>query len=76
MLGVQWNNIWKTTSPDDTLVLGHLMLMLVVDSMIYLLITLYAEAIFPGEYGVPLPWYFPFTASYWRGSNDGNEFYK
>jgi hypothetical protein len=25
----------------------------------------YIEAVFPGEYGVPKKWYFPFTPSYW-----------
>ncbi|KAF2898000.1 hypothetical protein ILUMI_08174 [Ignelater luminosus] len=70
--GMQWHNIWKTTSPDDTLVLGHLMLMLVLDTILYLLITLYVEAVFPGEYGVPLPWNFPFTASYWWGNVNDN----
>ena len=27
----------------------------------------YIENAFPGEFGVKKPWYFPFTASYWRG---------
>lgn len=49
--------------------MGHVMLMLVLDGIIYFLITLYVEAIFPGEYGVPQPWYFPFTASYWCGES-------
>lgn len=43
------------------------MIMLIVDAIIYLLVTLYVEAVFPGEYGVPMPWYFPFTAAYWCG---------
>jgi hypothetical protein len=33
--------------------------MLLVDALIYLLLALYIEAIAPGEYGVPKPWYFP-----------------
>jgi len=28
----------------------------------------YLEKILPGEYGVPLPFYFPFTRSYWLPS--------
>ena len=28
----------------------------------------YFENVFPGEYGVPRPFYFPFQPSYWCGS--------
>ena len=31
----------------------------------------YIENVFPGKYGVPRPWYFFVTKSYWFGS-DGN----
>ncbi len=27
----------------------------------------YIEAVFPGEYGIPQKWYFPFTRTYWCG---------
>lgn len=26
---------------------------------------------FPGQYGIPKPWYFPFTASHWCGTTSG-----
>lgn len=32
-----------------------------------MLITLYVEKVFPGEFGVPEKWYFLFTKSYWSG---------
>lgn len=25
----------------------------------------------PGQYGIPKPWYFPFTSSYWCGTQAG-----
>ncbi|KAK5642701.1 hypothetical protein RI129_008868 [Pyrocoelia pectoralis] len=65
--GLQWHNIWKTSTPDDNLTMGYLIIMLVVDAFVYLLIALYVEAVFPGEYGVPKPWYFPVTRSFWCG---------
>uniref|UniRef100_A0AAR5Q068 ABC transporter domain-containing protein n=1 Tax=Dendroctonus ponderosae TaxID=77166 RepID=A0AAR5Q068_DENPD len=65
--GVQFNNIWKPNTPDDDLSLGLLMVVLTVDALIYLLVALYIEAVFPGEYGVPQKWYFPFTATFWCG---------
>uniref|UniRef100_A0A6P7GKL5 ATP-binding cassette sub-family A member 3-like n=1 Tax=Diabrotica virgifera virgifera TaxID=50390 RepID=A0A6P7GKL5_DIAVI len=65
--GIQWNNIFTPNTPDDSLTLGLILIMLTVDSIMYLLIALYIEALFPGEFGVPQPWYFPFTAQYWCG---------
>ncbi len=35
--------------------------MLGIDAVLYLVLALYIEAVFPGEFGVPQPWYFPFT---------------
>ncbi|XP_060519226.1 phospholipid-transporting ATPase ABCA3 isoform X2 [Cylas formicarius] len=68
--GVQWSNLWSPVTPDDDLTLGFLTVMLAVDSVLYLLIALYIEAVFPGEYGVPQPWYFPFTSSFWCGRSN------
>lgn len=44
-------------------------MMLIVDTILYLLIALYVEAIFPGDYGIPQVWYFPFTRTYWCGNS-------
>ncbi|XP_063925793.1 phospholipid-transporting ATPase ABCA3-like isoform X3 [Zophobas morio] len=65
--GIQWSNIARPITPDDSLTLGHIMMMMIIDTFIYLIIALYVEAILPGDYGVPQPWYFPFTTSYWCG---------
>ncbi|CAH1108169.1 unnamed protein product [Psylliodes chrysocephalus] len=65
--GIQWSNIFTPNTPDDTLTLGYVLIMLTIDSVLYLLIALYVEAVFPGEYGVPQPWYFIFTPSFWCG---------
>ncbi|KAB0796417.1 hypothetical protein PPYR_10478 [Photinus pyralis] len=65
--GVHWDNIWETTSPDDTLTLGLVLIMLMVDTILYFLITIYIEAVFPGDFGVGEAWNFPFTAAYWCG---------
>lgn len=32
----------------------------------------YVEAVFPGSYGIPKPFYFPFTKSYWCGLSHDN----
>lgn len=41
--------------------------MLIVDTFIYAILVWYIEAIHPGTYGIPRPWYFPFQLSYWLG---------
>nr|XP_021189995.2 phospholipid-transporting ATPase ABCA1 [Helicoverpa armigera]WRX06182.1 ABCA1 [Helicoverpa armigera] len=64
--GLQWNEFFTPISYQDQLQPGHIVLMLILDSILYMLIAMYVEKIRPGLYGVPLPWYFPFTKSFWR----------
>lgn len=66
--GSQWSNLFKAQSVDNDLTVGHVMLMLLVSAMLYLLIALYVEQIRPGDYGVPRPWYFPVTRTFWLGN--------
>ncbi|RZB38621.1 ATP-binding cassette sub-family A member 3-like, partial [Asbolus verrucosus] len=63
--GIQWSNLWNTVSPDDDLSLGAIFMMFILDTFLYLIIALYVEGIFPGEFGIPQPWYFPFSRAYW-----------
>ncbi|XP_037335370.2 phospholipid-transporting ATPase ABCA1-like [Pungitius pungitius] len=67
-IGIQWYNI--NTSPEEggryTFIVS--IVMMLVDAAIYCLLTWYIENVFPGQYGIPRPWYFPFTASYWCGT--------
>ncbi|GAB1602809.1 ATP-binding cassette sub-family A member 3-like [Argonauta hians] len=67
-VGVQWNNISHGSSVDDDFTFLQVILMLLFDAILYSLLTWYIEAVFPGEYGVPQKWYFPFTKSYWIGT--------
>ncbi len=59
--GLQWSNFYKPVSVDDSFTMGHVFLMLVIDCIIYGLIVWYVDNINPGSYGIPKPWYFPFT---------------
>ncbi|CAG0903682.1 unnamed protein product, partial [Cyprideis torosa] len=65
--GIQMDNIFDPVTPDDQLTYALLMLMLVLDGILYLLIAWYVDAVHPGEYGVPQPWYFFLQRSYWCG---------
>ena len=61
--GVQWSTLTSGPSPDDNMSLFDCIIMLIIDSFLFLLLALYIEGVRPGEFGVPLPWYFPFTVS-------------
>ncbi|XP_077992060.1 ATP-binding cassette sub-family A member 2-like [Glandiceps talaboti] len=66
MVGLQWSTInapWPEYNQD--LSVCQVMLFMVFDCFIYVLLMWYIEAVYPGSYGVPQPWYFPFLKSYW-----------
>ncbi|KAH1183577.1 phospholipid-transporting ATPase ABCA3 [Mauremys mutica] len=66
--GVQWQDLMKPVSVDDNFTFAQVLGMLLLDSVLYGLVAWYVEAVFPGEYGVPQPWYFFLTPSYWCGT--------
>ena len=53
--------------PDDALSVQVVMVMLVVDTILYMVLVWYIEGVWPGRYGVAKPFYFPFQPSYWLG---------
>ncbi|XP_055537148.1 phospholipid-transporting ATPase ABCA3-like isoform X2 [Wyeomyia smithii] len=67
--GLQWSNLFETVTVDDDLSVGHTMIMLLVDAALYLLVALYIEKVFPGEFGVGQRWYFLFTKKFWMGKS-------
>ncbi|CAG5125756.1 unnamed protein product [Candidula unifasciata] len=67
--GARWNNFDKPATPDDNISMLDCMIMLLVDSAIHFLIAWYVDNISPGEFGVPKPFYFCFTKSYWCSSS-------
>nr|XP_045614978.1 phospholipid-transporting ATPase ABCA3-like isoform X2 [Procambarus clarkii] len=70
--GIQWNLLFSGVSPDDSFTLAHVFGMLILDVVVFSFLTWYIEAVWPGEFGVPLPWYFPFLSSYWIGRQREN----
>lgn len=48
---------------DDAFCFGHVLGMLLLDSVLYGLVAWYVEAVLPGQFGVPQPWYFFLTVS-------------
>uniref|UniRef100_H3CEJ3 ATP-binding cassette sub-family A member 2 n=1 Tax=Tetraodon nigroviridis TaxID=99883 RepID=H3CEJ3_TETNG len=67
-VGIQWRTISQSPVEGDDFNLGLSMMMLMVDAAVYGVLTWYIEAVHPGTYGLPRPWYFPLQRSYWSGS--------
>ncbi|UJR37958.1 hypothetical protein I4U23_030642 [Adineta vaga] len=65
--GLQWSMFNEPVSVDDNLTMADVIIMLYVDALIYLVLALYIENIWPGQYGIPKSILYPFTLSYWRG---------
>lgn len=64
--GMQWSTLFHDSDVDN-INLGMIMLMLLADSVIYLLLALYIEQVFPGDFGLAEPWYFPVSKRFWFG---------
>lgn len=61
---MQWNKLNWGPDTYDTYSMLHAMIMLVVDIVIFAIITWYVDSIRPGEFGTPKPFYFPFQVIY------------
>lgn len=66
-IGVQWSNVFQSPLDDENFNLIAAVSMMLFDSLLYGIMTWYIESVFPGQYGIPRPWYFPFMKSYWCG---------
>ena len=60
---MQWSNFYEPVNVNDDLTFLYLLLVLLMDCFICIVIVWYVDAIKPGDFGVPLPWHFPFTVS-------------
>ncbi|NWR58998.1 ABCA1 protein, partial [Bucorvus abyssinicus] len=66
-VGIQWHNLGASPVPEDPYNFATAMGLLLLDAGLYGLATWYLEGVFPGQYGIPKPWNFPFLKSYWFG---------
>uniref|UniRef100_A0A3Q3W3E5 P-type phospholipid transporter n=1 Tax=Mola mola TaxID=94237 RepID=A0A3Q3W3E5_MOLML len=66
-VGIQWYNLHSSPVEGDSYSFTVSIVMLYVDAFIYATAAWYIEAVFPGEYGIPKPWYFIFQINYWGG---------
>nr|XP_057937662.1 glucosylceramide transporter ABCA12 [Doryrhamphus excisus] len=63
--GIHWYNSYSSPIAGDTASFGWLCWLMLLDSIYYFILGAYIRMVFPGAYGIPAPWYFPFTASFW-----------
>ncbi|CAL8085798.1 unnamed protein product [Orchesella dallaii] len=61
--GIQWSNIGVPTDEIGSLCLGHIILMFLVDTFLYMFLTVYLENVLPSKYGVRKPFYYIFLPS-------------
>ncbi|KAM6921905.1 phospholipid-transporting ATPase ABCA1 [Xenentodon cancila] len=66
-LGLQWYNLQSSPVEGDSFSFTTSVMMLYLDAFIYAIAAWYIEAVFPGDYGIPRPWYFIFQINYWGG---------
>ncbi|XP_033932213.1 phospholipid-transporting ATPase ABCA1a isoform X2 [Pseudochaenichthys georgianus] len=69
-VGIQWSNLLASPLEGDSYNLTTSISLMLFDAVLYGIMTWYFEAVFPGQYGIPRPWYFPFTKSYWCGEKE------
>nr|XP_025862483.1 ATP-binding cassette sub-family A member 13-like [Vulpes vulpes] len=63
--GVQWDNL--SQPPEQTgMTFSWVCWMILFDSGLYFVCGWYLNNLVPGAFGLRKPWYFPFTASYWK----------
>ncbi|XP_062865086.1 phospholipid-transporting ATPase ABCA1 [Trichomycterus rosablanca] len=67
-IGIQWSNILVSSQDSDPYTFFISIVMMLIDTLLYWILTWYIENVFPGQYGIPKPWYFPVTCSYWTGT--------
>ncbi|XP_053928617.1 retinal-specific phospholipid-transporting ATPase ABCA4 isoform X4 [Cuculus canorus] len=69
-LGLQWGNIRTSPLEGDEYSFLFSIKMMLFDALLYGILSWYLDHVFPGDYGLPQPWYFPVQESYWLGSRN------
>ncbi|TTW24234.1 ATP-binding cassette sub-family A member 1 [Bagarius yarrelli] len=72
-IGIQWKNVMVSSQDNDSYTFIVSIIMMLIDAIFYWILTWYIENVFPGQYGIPRPWYFPLTSSYWCGTPTGED---
>ncbi|XP_055326120.1 phospholipid-transporting ATPase ABCA3-like, partial [Sitodiplosis mosellana] len=71
--GLQWTNFWSYPIIENNFTIGTTISFMLMTSAVFLLIALYVEKVFPGEYGVPEDCNFAFKKEFWFGKESGSK---
>ncbi|BES88375.1 ATP-Hypothetical protein cassette sub-family A ABC1 member [Nesidiocoris tenuis] len=63
--GAKWSNVGTSPIAGDRFSISKIMFIFIIDALLYFTFAWYIGNVFPGSYGIPKNWYFPFTISYW-----------
>uniref|UniRef100_A0AAY4CPM1 ABC transporter domain-containing protein n=1 Tax=Denticeps clupeoides TaxID=299321 RepID=A0AAY4CPM1_9TELE len=72
-LGLQWDNICTSPLEQDQFSFFTSIQMMALDALLYALLAWYLDNVFPGQYGIGRPFYFPLQPSYWKGTSYPNK---
>lgn len=74
--GLNWNSAFQQQNLTiyNGLTIANIFGLFMVYAMLFFVITVYAENVFPGAYGVAKPWYFLFTKKFWLNVNSYQQF--
>ncbi|XP_029935000.1 retinal-specific phospholipid-transporting ATPase ABCA4a isoform X2 [Myripristis murdjan] len=64
-LGLQWDNIQTSPLEGDEFSFLTSICMMGVDTVLYAVLAWYLDNVFPGQYGIGRPFYFPLLPCYW-----------
>ncbi|XP_044195655.1 retinal-specific phospholipid-transporting ATPase ABCA4a [Thunnus albacares] len=64
-LGLQWDNIQTSPLEGDEFSFLTSICMMGLDTVLYAVLAWYLDNVFPGQYGISRPFYFPFLPCYW-----------
>ncbi|RYE82596.1 MAG: hypothetical protein EOO65_05270, partial [Methanosarcinales archaeon] len=63
-VGIKWATAYSQV--NGTYTFADALGWMFFDFLLYTFLALYLGKVLPQEFGVPLPWYFPFTRRFWR----------
>uniref|UniRef100_W5LBI4 P-type phospholipid transporter n=1 Tax=Astyanax mexicanus TaxID=7994 RepID=W5LBI4_ASTMX len=63
-LGLQWDNIHTSPLEGDEFSFHTSIIMMLLDTVLYAVLAWYLDSVFPGQYGIGRPFYFPIQPSY------------
>lgn len=74
--GLNWRTAFQQQGMkvQGDLTVAMIFCLFVAYAILFFLITVYMENVFPGEYGVAKPWYFIFTKKFWLNLNRYEKF--